>query len=60
MQKLDKGSTIVILNKNDYILRLNQILDDPSKFKTFHVEEDKALIHIIHMEERIVNLLKKV
>ena len=33
IQKADKGSTIVILNKNDNISRPKWILDDTSKFK---------------------------
>ena len=57
IQKADKGSTIVILSKNDYIWRVNQVLDDTSKFKRFQVQEGQALNHIIHMEERIIDLL---
>ena len=33
IQKADKGNSIIILNKNDYISRLNRILDDTSKFE---------------------------
>ena len=40
IQKADKGNTIVILDKNDNILKLNQILDDTSKFKRLHLEEE--------------------
>ena len=57
IQKADKGSTIVILSKNDYIWRVNRVLDDISKFKRFQVKEGQALNHIIHMEERIIDLL---
>ena len=35
IQIADKGDSIVILNKNDYILRLTRILDTTSKFKDF-------------------------
>ena len=44
IQKADKGNTIVILNKNNYISRLNRILDDISKLKRFHVEEGKIIL----------------
>ena len=44
IQKADKGNTIVILNKNDYISRLNRILDGISKLKRFHVEEGKIIL----------------
>ena len=58
IQKADKGNTIVILNKNDYISRLNRILDETSKFKRLHLEEGKILNHIIHTEQRIIDLFK--
>ena len=34
------------------------MLEDTSKFKRVNVEEGKALNHLIHMEERIIRLLK--
>ena len=37
---------------------LHKIVDNTSKFKRLHVEKGKALNHIIHKEERIINLLK--
>ena len=43
---------------NNYILRLSQILDDTSKFKRLHLMEGKVLNPIIHMEQRIIDLLK--
>ena len=43
MQKASKSNTIVILNKN-------QILDDTWKFKSFYVEEGKALNLIIQLK----------
>lgn len=46
----------MILLRNDYILRLNQFLDGIKKLK--RLEEDKALTHIIHMEELIIDLPK--
>ena len=32
IQKADKGNTVVILNKNDYISKMKEILSDSSKF----------------------------
>ena len=58
IQKADKGKTIAILNKNDYISRLNRILDDTSKFTRLHLEEGKVLNHIFHTEQHIIDLLK--
>ena len=57
-QKADKGNNIVILNRSDYVSKLNKILEDTSRFKRVNIEEGKALDHLIHMEERIIRLLK--
>ena len=43
MQKASKSNTVVILNKN-------QILDNTWKFKSFNVEEGKALNLIIQLK----------
>ena len=58
IQKADKGNNVVILNRRDYISKLSKILEDNSKFKRVNIEEGKALNHLIHMEERIIRLLK--
>ena len=54
IQKAGKGINIVILDKNNYVSRLNRILGDTSKFKRLHLEEGKIINHIIHMEQRII------
>ena len=59
IQKADKQNAIVILNKNDYISRLNWILDDTSNFKRLHLEKGKVLNHITYMEQCAIDLLKK-
>ena len=38
--------------------RLNQVLDEISKFKRLHLEESKVVHHIIHMEQRINDIFK--
>ena len=58
IQKTDKGSYVIILNRSDYISKLSKILENKSKFKWVNVEEGKALNHLIHMEEWIIHLLK--
>ena len=55
---MDKGNKIVILNRSDYVSKLNKMLEDISKFKRVNIEEGKAMNHLIHMEERIIRLLK--
>ena len=58
IQKADKSNNIVILNKSDYVFKLSKILKDISKFKRVNIEEGKVLNRLIHMEERIIRLLK--
>ena len=58
IQKVDKGNNIVVLSRSDYISELSKILEDTSKFKRVNIEEGKALNNLIHMEERIIRLLK--
>ena len=55
---MDKGNNIVVLSRSDYISELSKILEGTSKFKRVNIEEGKALSHLIHMEERIIRLLK--
>ena len=55
VQKTDKGNTVVILNRKDYVCEMNNILDDKSKFQKVSIDHDKILIHLIHMENRVAN-----
>ena len=48
----------MILNKRDYMPRLNGFLDDTSALKRFHIEEYKALNKIIYTEHHTIDLLK--
>ena len=57
IQKADKSNN-VILDRSDYICKQSKILEDTCKFKWVNVEEGKTLNHLIHMEERIIRLLK--
>ena len=59
IQKADKGNTVVLLNRKDYNSKAKLLLDDTSKFKKIEIDESKVLNHLIHMENKIVELLKK-
>ena len=59
IQKTDKGNTVVILNKNDNISRIKVILSGSSKFQKLSIDQNKVLNHIVHMENRIIDVLKK-
>ena len=57
IQKADKSNTVVILNK-DYIFKMTEILSDTSKFQKLSIDKNKVLNHIVHMEDRIIEVLK--
>ena len=59
IQKADTGNTVVILNKNDYISKMKVILSDSSKFQNLSIDQNKVLNHIVHMKNRIIDVLKK-
>ena len=54
--KADKGNSIVILNKSDYTSKMNNILDDSSKFKLLSGNIFNALI----FKDKINRLLTKI
>ena len=53
-----KEGNLIFRNKSDYILKLNKILKDTSKFEWVNIEEGKDLNHLIHMEEGNTYLIK--
>ena len=59
-QKLGKGSTVVLLNGNDYIKQLNELLSDSSKFKKLNIKPGKEINFLLQQEDRLTNFLKKV
>ena len=59
IQKADKGSTIVILDKDTYLKSVETLLKDSSKFKNIPAAPDKGLNYIINSEKRVTELLKK-
>ena len=59
IQNVDKGNTVVVLNKNDYISQIKVILSDSPKFQKLSIDQNKILHHIAYMENRIIDVLKK-
>ena len=60
IQKADKGNNIVILNKQDYIEKLEEILCDETKFdkaKSDNKKEKKELRYLLNMEDAIKSTL---
>ena len=60
IQKSDKGNSVVILNKSDYLKRMKEILSDIDKFKRLNVKPGKKLISLLQHEDKLVNFLKHV
>ena len=59
-QKLDKGNSLILLNRNDYIKRMNEMLSDSSKFRKLDIKPGKEINSLFQQEDRITNFLKKV
>ena len=59
-EKPDKGNSIVLLNRNDYIKRMNEMLSDSSKFKKRDIKPGKMIIFLLQQEDRPTNSLIKV
>ena len=63
IQKADKGNCVVILNKTDYVSRLEEMLSDTSKYEHISIKEGKLYSFMVKQEQNILvilnNLLKK-
>ena len=58
IQKACKGNSVVILNKCDYIKRMNEMLSDIDKFKKLNVKPGKKLNLLLKHEDKLVSFLK--
>ena len=58
IQKGDKGNTVVILDKCSYIIAIEEILNDNSKFSKLDIPASKEINHIVNLEKRITSELK--
>ena len=52
IQKADKGNSVVILNKYDYIKRMNEMLLGIDKFKNLNVKPGKELNLLLKNEDK--------
>ena len=58
IQKVDKGSTVVILDKCSYISAIEEVLNDNSKFSKLDIPAGKEINLIVNLEKRITSELK--
>ena len=58
--KPDKSSVVVLLNKSDYVDKMNEILDDQSKFKRLRSvsSNDNTASVELHLQKRLLDLVK--
>ena len=59
IQKSDKGNSVVLLNKADYLDRMNQLLSDKSKFLKLNIKEGRDYNYIINQEIKISKILRE-
>ena len=57
IQKSDKGNSIAIINKDDYLQKMRNILTDSSKFSEVFVTNKKHLNFLVNIEKQITDLL---
>ena len=57
--KADKGNSIVILSKSDYTSKMNNILDDSSKFKLLWLLSGNIFNALISKKDKINRLYTK-
>ena len=56
LQKADKVNAVG--NRENYVCKMKNILNDGSKFQKIYVDHDKILNHLIHMENTVTDVLK--
>ena len=59
IQKSDKGNSIAIIDKDDYLQKMQNILSDSSKFSEVFVTNEKHLDFLVNIEKQITDLLKQ-
>ena len=52
IQKADKGNSVIILNKSDYIKRMTEMLSDIDKLKKLNVKPVKELNLLLKHEDK--------
>ena len=58
IQKSDKGNSVVIVDKDTYIKRMENLLSDQRKFEKVTLKNDAFLNFVVNQEKRIDNIFK--
>ena len=48
------------MNRKDCVCEMKSILNDSSKFHKVYIDRDKILNHLIHMENRVTDVIKNI
>ena len=59
IQKSDKGNSVVIADKADYLDKMDNLLNDTRKFEKINLKNDGILNFAINQEKRVDNILKE-
>ena len=60
IQKSDKGNSVVVVDKADYLDKMDNLLNDTRKFEKINLKNDGILNFAINQEKRVDNTLKVV
>ena len=59
IHKADKGNAVVVIDRSDYIQKMNTIIGDHSKFRPAVIKNGKTIFHAIRsLEDRIIDFLR--
>ena len=58
IQKSDKGNSVVLIDRETYVRKVNEILGDSTKFKKIVHDPNKRLNFIISQERKVTDVLK--
>ena len=59
IQKSDEGNSVVVVDKTDYLDKMDNLLNDTWKFEKINLKNDGILNFVINQEKRVDNILKK-
>ena len=57
-QKSDKGNSVVIVKRQDYLKKMNDILSDQKNFSKVRLKDDTLLNFTINQEKHVDKVLK--
>ena len=59
IEKSDKGNSVIIVNKQNYIKKMDNILNHQKKFTLVNLKDDTLLNFAVNQEKHVDKVLKK-